>query len=140
MSENILKLRNPIIYVKIRHDNRILYLKKGGETMSIVHATDKNFKDEVLKAELPVLVDFFAEWCGPCKMVAPVVEEIAKEYKGKLKVVNVDVDNAGATASNLGIMSVPTLMIFKDGKVSSQSVGALSKSELKNKLREVLSE
>ncbi len=106
--------------------------------MSVVHATDKNFKDEVLKAEVPVLVDFFAEWCGPCKMVGPVVEEIAKEYKGKLKVVKVDVDNAGSTASSYGIMSVPTLMIFKDGKAASQSVGALSKSELKNKLREVL--
>ena len=108
--------------------------------MSVVHASDKNFKEEVLKSELPVLVDFSAEWCGPCKMVAPVVEEIAKEYKGKLKVVKVDVDNAGATASSFGIMSVPTLMVFKDGKALSQSVGAMSKFELKNKLREVLGE
>ena len=106
--------------------------------MSIVHADDKNFKEEVLKAALPVLVDFFAPWCGPCKMVAPVVEELAKEYSGKLKVVKVDVDEAGSTASSLGIMSVPTIMFFKDGKVVSQTVGALSKSELKKKLSEVL--
>lgn len=106
--------------------------------MAVVQVTDKNFKDEVLKAELPVLADFFAEWCGPCKMVGPVVEDIAKEYAGKLKVVKVDVDAAGSTASSLGIMSVPTLMIFKAGKAVSQSVGAMSKFELKNKLREVL--
>ena len=106
--------------------------------MSIGHASDKNFKDEVLQAELPVLVDFFAEWCGPCKMVAPVIEEVAKEYSGKLKVVKVDVDEAGSTASGYGIMSVPTIMIFKAGKVVSQSVGAMSKSEIKKKLVEVL--
>lgn len=106
--------------------------------MSIAHVNDKNFKEEVLKAELPVLVDFFAGWCGPCKMVAPVIEDIAEEYKGKIKVAKVDVDDAGATASHYGIMSVPTLLIFKDGKVISQSVGAMSKFELKHKLKEVL--
>ncbi len=107
--------------------------------MSIKHADDKNFKEEVLKAELPVLADFFAEWCGPCKMIAPAIEEIAKEYSGKLKVVKVDVDNAGSTASSLGIMSVPTIMFFKAGKVISQTVGALSKAELKKKVNEVIS-
>lgn len=106
--------------------------------MSIVHVNDKNFKEEVLKAELPVLVDFFAEWCGPCKKVAPVLEDISQEYSGKIKVVKVDVDETGSTAAHYGIMSVPTLMLFKDGKVVSQSAGALSKYELKNKLREVL--
>lgn len=106
--------------------------------MSIVYVNDKNFKEEVLKAELPVLVDFFAEWCGPCKKVAPVLEDISREYSGKIKVVKVDVDETGSTAAHYGIMSVPTLMIFKDGKVVSQSAGALSKYELKNKLREAL--
>ena len=106
--------------------------------MSIAHVNDKNFKEEVLKAELPVLVDFFAEWCGPCKMVAPVIEDVAKEYSGKLKVVKVDVDEAGSTASNLGIMSVPTIMIFKAGKAVSRAWGAMSKYELKKKLAEVL--
>lgn len=106
--------------------------------MSIVHVNDKNFNEEVLKAELPVLVDFFAPWCGPCKAVAPVLEDIAREYSGKIKVVKVDVDEAGASASSYSVMSVPTLMIFSKGKVISHSVGALSKYELKNKLREVL--
>ena len=106
--------------------------------MSIGHVSDKNFKEEVLKAELPVLVDFFAEWCGPCKMVAPVIEDVAKEYSGKIKVVKVDVDEAGSTASDYGVMSVPTIMIFKAGKVVSQSVGAMSKPEIKKKLAEVL--
>lgn len=108
--------------------------------MSIAHVNDKNFKEEVLRAELPVLVDFFAEWCSPCKMVAPVIEDIAKEYDGKIKVAKVDVDEAGSTATHYGIMSVPTLMIFKAGKAVSQSVGAMSKFELKNKLKEVLGE
>ena len=106
--------------------------------MSITHVDDKNFKEEVLKAALPVLADFFAEWCGPCKMIAPAIEDIAKEYAGRLKVVKVDVDSAGSTASSLGIMSVPTIMFFKGGKVISQAVGALSKSELKKKVNEVL--
>ena len=105
--------------------------------MSIAHVNDKNFNEEVLKADLPVLADFFAEWCGPCKTVAPVLEEIAREYSGKIKVVKVDVDQAGSTATHFGIMSVPTLMFFKDGQVISQSVGAMSKYELKNKLKEV---
>jgi len=91
--------------------------------MSIGHVSDKNFKEEVLKAELPVLVDFFAEWCGPCKMVAPVIEEVAKEYSGKIKVVKVDVDEAGSTASGYGVMSVPTIMIFKAGKVVPERGG-----------------
>ena len=105
--------------------------------MSIVHLNDKNFNEEVLKAELPVLVDFFAEWCGPCKMLAPVLEDISREYSGKIKVVKVDVVGAGSTASQFGIMSVPTLMIFKDGKALSQNVGAMSKYELKNKLADL---
>jgi len=106
--------------------------------MPIVHVDDKNFKEEVLKSALPVLADFFAEWCMPCKKVAPVLEEIAKEYEGKVKVVKIDVDNAGPTASSFGIMSVPTLMIFNAGKAVSQSVGALSKHEIKKKLNEAL--
>lgn len=106
--------------------------------MALIHVDDKNFKDEVLNSDLPVLVDFSAEWCGPCKMVAPVVEELAREYSGKFKVAKIDVDAAGSTASSLGVMSVPTLMIFNKGKVISQSVGALSKGELKKKLNEAL--
>jgi len=106
--------------------------------MSIVHVNDKNFKEEVLKSPLPVLADFFAEWCGPCKRVAPVLEEIAKDYAGKIKVAKIDVDKAGAAASSYGVMSVPTLIIFNNGKALSQSAGAMSKLELKNKLSETL--
>lgn len=106
--------------------------------MSCVHVDDKNFKEEVLNSDLAVLVDFFAVWCGPCKRVAPILEEIAKEYNEKIKVAKVDVDEASKTASSFGIMSVPTLMIFKDGKALWQGAGAMSKFELKNKLSETL--
>lgn len=99
--------------------------------MSIMHFTDANFKAEVLESATPVLVDFWATWCGPCRMVAPVVEEIAKEYAGKVKVGKVDVDENSRIASDLGIMSIPTIMIFRDGKVMEQVVGALGKGQLK---------
>lgn len=102
--------------------------------MPLVHLSDSNFKQEVLSEKLPVLVDFFAVWCGPCKAVAPVIEELAKEYDGKFKVCKLDVDNGQDTATTYGIMSVPTLMIFKNGKVVEQAVGALSKQQLKQKM------
>ena len=95
-----------------------------------IKITDTNFEQEVLKSDIPVLVDFWAQWCAPCHMVAPVVEEIAKEYKGKLKVCKLNVDEAPDTASRYGVMSIPTLAIFKNGKVADKVVGALPKSEL----------
>ena len=91
---------------------------------------DDNFKREVLDADLPVLVDFWAEWCSPCRMVGPIVEAIAKEYRGKLKVCKLNVDQGLETASSYGIMSIPTLAIFKKGKVMDKIVGALPKAEL----------
>ena len=91
---------------------------------------DDNFKREVLDADLPVLVDFWAEWCSPCRMVGPIVEAIAKEYRGKLKVCKLNVDQGLETASSYGIMSIPTLAIFKKGKVVDKIVGALPKAEL----------
>jgi thioredoxin 1 len=100
--------------------------------MSVMHFTDENFKKEVLESVTPVLVDFWAAWCGPCRMVAPVVEEMAKEYAGKLKVGKVDVDSNSQTATHFGIMSIPTIMIFKNGKVMDQVVGALSKGQFKS--------
>jgi thioredoxin 1 len=102
--------------------------------MGIVHLNDGNFKKEVLEAELPVLVDFWAAWCGPCKMIGPVVEELAKEYDRKIKVGKVDVDENPEVAGKYGIMSIPTLMFFRNGKVMEQAVGALSRSELKKKI------
>ena len=102
--------------------------------MTLVHLTEKNFNDEVMKSQLPVLVDFWAEWCGPCRMVAPVVEDIAKEYTGKLKVGKLNVDEAQSLAVQYGVMSIPTLLVFKQGKVVNQVVGAMSKDQLINRL------
>ena len=90
---------------------------------------DINFGGEVLRSEIPVLVDFWAEWCGPCRVVAPVVKKIAKAYQGKLKVCKIDIENAPITAARFGIMSIPTLAIFKSGKEVEQVVGAMHKAE-----------
>ena len=106
--------------------------------MSIAHFTDANFKKEVLESALPVLVDFWAAWCGPCKMIAPAVEELAREYAGKMKIGKLDVDSNSRTATSYGVMSIPTLIFFKKGKVMDQIVGALNKAELKKKIEESL--
>ena len=100
-----------------------------------VEVTDANFKEEVLESDLPVLVDFWAVWCAPCRMVAPVVEEIAKEYEGKLKVCKLNVDEAPAAASEYGIMSIPTLAIFKNGQVIEKVIGAVPKTVLGEKIK-----
>jgi thioredoxin 1 len=97
---------------------------------NIVHVTDASFESEVLAADIPVLVDFWAEWCGPCKMIAPVLAEIANEYEGKIKVCKMDVDANTETAPKFGIRGIPTLMIFKNGNAEATKVGALSKSQL----------
>ncbi|MCL6416138.1 thioredoxin TrxA [Aestuariirhabdus sp. Z084] len=96
----------------------------------IVNVSDTSFDDEVLKAEGAVLVDYWAEWCGPCKMIAPVLDEIAKEYEGKLKVCKINIDENEATAPKYGVRGIPTLMLFKAGNVEATKVGALSKSQL----------
>ena len=111
---------------------------KKRRKMSIAHFTDANFKKEVLESQLPVMVDFWAHWCGPCKMIAPIVEELAKEYKEKAKIGKVDVDSNPKTTTEYGVMSIPTLIFFKHGKVMDQAAGALSKTELKRKLEENL--
>jgi thioredoxin 1 len=102
--------------------------------MMAVEVTDSNFQSEVLQSDKPVLVDFWAEWCGPCKMIAPMVEELAKEYDGKLKVGKVNVDSNQQTSMQYGIRSIPTLLIFKGGKVVDQLVGAVPKKMLAEKL------
>ncbi len=95
-----------------------------------IEINDINFREEVLKSDVPVLVDFWAKWCTPCVMIAPVVEEIAKKYKGRLKVCKLNVDETPKTASEYGIMSIPTLAIFKNGKIVDRIIGVVPKSEL----------
>jgi thioredoxin 1 len=97
---------------------------------SISHVTDASFEQEVLKAPGPVLVDFWAEWCGPCKMIGPVLEEIAGEYAGKLRVAKLNIDENPQTPPKYGIRGIPTLMLFKNGQVEATKVGAVSKSQL----------
>jgi thioredoxin 1 len=102
--------------------------------MKPVELTEESFEQEVLKATIPVLVDFWAAWCGPCKMIAPMVEELATEYEGKLKIGKVDVDNHQKIAMQYGIRSIPTLLMFKGGKVVEQIIGAAPKKTLVEKL------
>jgi len=97
---------------------------------NIVHVTDSTFEDEVLKSDTPVMVDYWAEWCGPCKAIAPVLEEIADEYKGKLIVAKMDVDDNQSTPQKYAVRGIPTLMIFKNGNAIGTKVGQLSKSQL----------
>ena len=98
------------------------------------HFTDENFNEEVLSSNLPVLVDFYADWCGPCKMLAPVIETLAGEYEGKVKIGKLNVDNAPDTAQKFGIMSIPTLLYFKNGELVNKSIGVVAKSEIEQVL------
>jgi thioredoxin 1 len=96
----------------------------------VSHVTDDQFEDHVLKSSDPVLVDFWAEWCGPCKMIAPILDDLAASYQGRLKVAKINIDHNQKTPRNYNVRGIPTLMIFKDGKVQATQIGAVSKTQL----------
>jgi thioredoxin 1 len=121
-----------------RLDSLPEYLLRRSRAMSIINITNENFESEVLKAEQPVLVDFWAEWCGPCKMIAPILEQVADEYQGRLSLVKLDVEENQNIAMQYGVRSIPTLMLFKGGVVEAQHVGMLSKEQLGQLLDEKL--
>ena len=104
----------------------------------LLQVTDENFEQEILKSDIPAMVDFWAEWCGPCKMVGPVVEELAKEYEGKVKIGKMNVDENRQTPAKYGIRAIPTLILFKDGQVAQMIVGAQPKSAIEEELKKLL--
>lgn len=104
----------------------------------VLEATDANFEDEILQSDVPALVDFWAEWCMPCKMLAPTIDEIAQEYEGKLKVASVDTDSNRDVSMKYGVSAIPTLMLFKDGEVVRKFVGLQQKADLKAAIDEAL--
>ncbi len=106
--------------------------------MKPVTITDANFEREVIKSDIPVIIDFWATWCGPCKAIAPIVEELAGEYNGKVKVGKLDVDDNQQSAIKYGVRSIPTLLIFKDGKLNNTIVGAVPKAQIVQKLNAVV--
>ena len=106
----------------------------------IVQASDASFEKDVLKADKPVLVDFWAEWCGPCKMIAPYLEELAEELGGRIRIVKVNIDENPLTPTKYGVRGIPTLMLFKNGELRATKVGALSKSKLREWIEENLAE
>ena len=106
--------------------------------MALVKITDDNFEEEVLKSDKPVLIDFWATWCGPCRMIAPIVEEMATEYDGKAKIGKLDVDSNQQTSIKYGVRSIPTLLLFKGGELKETIIGAVPKAHLVDKLQSVL--
>ena len=97
---------------------------------NLVHVTDTSFESDVLQSEIPALIDFWAAWCGPCKMIAPLLEELSDEYAGRIKVCKIDVDSNPETAAKYNVRGIPTLLVFKNGSIEASKVGALSKSQL----------
>jgi thioredoxin 1 len=108
--------------------------------MAAAHFSDQDFEEKVLKSDLPVLVDFYAEWCGPCKMAAPIIDELSDEYQGKVVIGKVNVDENSGTAGSFGVMSIPTVILFKDGKEMTRKVGFGGKQGYEEMIKTVVSE
>lgn len=125
----ILILRDIVIVCSTINQNKEAF------TMAEIIITKANFEEEVLKSKIPVLIDFWATWCGPCKMLAPVIAELAEEYEGKVKVCKVNVDEESELAAQFRIMSIPTVVVLKDGKVTDTSVGYVPKAQLENMIK-----
>jgi thioredoxin 1 len=111
---------------------------KGKNMSEHIEITNANFEEEVLKSPIPVLLDFWAPWCGPCRMIAPVIEELAREYSGKIKVGKVNVDEEGELATKHGIISIPTMVVYHGGNIANQKVGALPKQEIEGLFKNLI--
>jgi thioredoxin 1 len=112
-------------------------MKMGSEDL-LIHVNDENFEEEIIKSDKPALVDLWAPWCGPCNAIAPLVEELAEEYKDKIKVAKLNVDDSPGTASNYGVRSIPTLLLFKDGAIQDTLIGLVGKERLEDFIKKVL--
>lgn len=131
----ILPLKDIIIFLDFAREKGVVLMSE-----KILYVTDGTFGNEVLESDKPVLVDFYADWCGPCVVMAPVIEKLAEEYDGKVKVAKMNVDNNPATPTKYGIRGIPTLILFKDGKEVDREIGAVPKSRLDQLLGKVLSQ
>jgi thioredoxin len=127
-----------VYYIKTVIFTRRKRESKMADESSLIQVNDKNFASEVLSSTIPVLVDFWATWCGPCRSISPIVEELAKEFTGKVKVTKLNVDESPATPSQYGVRGIPTLILFKGGKILDQIVGAVPKARLKSMIEKAL--
>jgi thioredoxin 1 len=123
---------------RIRVTYKKLIVERRARMADVLQLTDDTFEEEIIKSNIPAMVDFWAEWCGPCKMVSPVVEELAREYEGRIKIASMDVDGNRQTPGKFGIRNIPTLILFKDGAVAQTIIGAHPKSHIDSELKKLL--